>query len=346
MAFFEEATAPTARPADATASLADAAAIGDATVNVQPQDRAGTPGQATLFPESLAQRLAAARDARGWSQTEVAARLRLPLHIVQWVEAEEYDRIGQGVYLRGYLANYARLLGVPADVVEEFVRSKAPPPPQLVATGQISHSRYLLERYSGSALYLVLTGVIFVPLVMFAMNMGGSVGSHLTPLDSPAPALVSVGEGAAAPITPSSVLPTAGGQDSSSAAASVASHDAPLMASFAVVPNQTVADAAKPVAVAAAEGQLRLSLADASWVEIVDADGKRLEYSTLPAGTVKEYPADKSLTILLGNASGAKVEVGGHAQDIAPYNRGNVARFKLAADGKTIVAATAEAHNG
>jgi len=120
------------------------------------------------------------------------------------------------------------------------------------------------------------------------------------------------------------------------------------MASFTMVPTLPAADsAAKQSAAAAAIGeQLRLSLAEASWVEIVDADGKRLEYSTLPAGTVKEYSSDKSLTILIGNTGGAKVEIDGKAQDIAPYNRGNVARFKIAANGHTIGSAAAEPHSG
>ena len=34
----------------------------------------------------------------------------------------------------------------------------------------ISHSRYLFQRYSVSALYLILTGVIIVPAVLLAMR--------------------------------------------------------------------------------------------------------------------------------------------------------------------------------
>lgn len=359
MAFFETTPAPRADAENAVASLAD-----DVNEVAVPEARDGlsleqgeapidASGQSASFPESLAQRFIAARDARGWTREQVATKLHLPLHVVQWIETEQYDRIGQGVYLRGYLMNYARLLGVPAEAVEDVLRAKAAPPPELVATGQISRSRYLVERYSGSALYLVLTGVIFVPLVMFAMNMGGNTGSHLTPLDAPAPVLSE--SDAAAPAAMPTVAAAAEQAKNSetqpaaaSTTASAATHaDSPLMASFAMVPNLPAADTAKPAASAAAPaGQLRLSLAEASWVEIVDADGKRLEYSTLPAGAVKEYPADKSLTILIGNTNGAKVDIGGQAQDIAPYNRGNVARFKLAAGSRSISSAAVEPHNG
>ncbi|HEX7917564.1 RodZ domain-containing protein [Rudaea sp.] len=345
MAFFETARISGVIPADASTVSEDATT--EAPMATQGEDSPAMPEQVALLPESFAQRLVAARDARGWDRAAVATKLRLPLHIVQWIETEQYDRIGQGVYLRGYLTNYARLVGVPVTAVEEFLRAKAPPPPELVATGQISHSRYLVERYSGSALYLVLTGVIFVPLVMFAMNMGGSVGSHLTPLDSPVPAVASNEGEVAQPAQSAATPPATDTQAAAPAAPSAPNHDAPLMASFTMVPNLPAADSAKPASAAAATGsQLRLSLTESSWVEIVDAEGRRLEYSTLPAGTVKEYAADKSLTILLGNTGGAKVEIDGHAQDIAPYNRGNVARFKLAAGSKSIAAATAETHSG
>jgi cytoskeleton protein RodZ len=345
MAFFETTGVRAADGSEASAVLAEEAVeAAPSAIN----DTAAS-AQAAPFPESLAQRLIAARDARGWSQAQVASKLRLPLHIVQWIEAEQYERIGQGVYLRGYLANYARLVGVPAIAIEAVLRTKAAPPPELVATGQISHSRYLVERYSGSALYLVLTGVIFVPLVMFAMNMGGDVGSRLTPLDAPVTASLPIpGDVAAAPAQSTAAAPAGDTQTSAPATSSATpGHDSPLMASFAVVPSAPAAtDSAKPAATVAATSQLRLSLAEASWVEIVDVDGRRLEYSTLAAGTVKEYTADKSVTILLGNTGGAKIEIDGHAQDITPYNRGNVARFKLAAGSKAIAAATAESHNG
>jgi len=355
MAFFETTPAPVADVKDAVAPMDEAVSE---IVLPEIHETAAVPEQAAMFSESLAQRLVAARDAHGWSLDQVARKLHLPMHVVQWIETEQYDRVGQGVYLRGYLNSYARLVGVPTDAVDAVLRANAPPPPELVSTGRISHSRYLVERYSGSALYLVLTGVIFVPLVMFAMNMGGNVGSRLTPLDAPTPAVATsdaTDSTAAAPASSTTSTQTAtvdnpqtAAQPTSPTNTAPAHTDAPLMASFTMVPTLPAADsAAKQNAATATTGeQLRLSLAEASWVEIVDADGKRLEYSTLPAGTVKEYSSDKSLTILIGNTGGAKVEIDGRAQDITPYNRGNVARFKIAANGHTIGSAAAEPHSG
>ena len=292
--------------------------------------------------ESLGQRLTAARDVRGWSYEDVAGKLHLPSQIVRMMESEQYERIGHGVYLRGYLTSYARLLEVPVAVVDSVLRQHASTP-ELVASGRISHSRYLIDRYSGSALYVVLTGLIVVPFVMFAMNMGSDVGARLTPLDvsTPAPAQTNAaaadaGRSPAAGEVASPSTAKADLQSPLPAAADAARSDSPLMASLTPFSNPPAAQGEAPQSLPMAVGQVRLSLNEASWVEIVDADGKRLEYATLPAGTVKTYASDKPLDVRLGNTSGATIEVNGAVQDIAPYNHGNVAHFKLFAAGKAI----------
>jgi cytoskeleton protein RodZ len=81
------------------------------------------------------------------------------------------------------------------------------------------------------------------------------------------------------------------------------------------------------------EHQVKLKLAQQSWVEIVAADGRKLEYSTLAAGSERVYRSDNVVTDRIGNVQGAELAVDGVAIDLAPYQRGNVAHFKLLADG-------------
>jgi len=298
------------------------------------------PEQPRLFAEPLGQRLAAARAALGWSAADVASRMRLPVHIVRTIESDDFQKIGAGIYLRGYLTNYARLVGVPAQAVDDVLQQLTVAPPQLVASGRISHSRYLFDRYSGAALYVVLTGVIFVPLVMFAMNMGSDVGARLLPLDTPSSAtMLGAADGAApakggadAGVVSSQPLPMPGETAASTSnSASAAATDAPLMASFAPM----TAPARAPVAVPESAGQsLRMTLNEASWVEIVDADGKRLEFGILPAGTQRSYASERPLDVRIGNTTGARLEVNGQVQDISAFNHGNVAHFRLFAAGK------------
>lgn len=335
LTFFVEATpvaSETAPPVEAQAPALSAppqapSPAAAATIDLRPPAT-----RSVRVTESLGQRLAAARETRGWSREDVASKLRLPAQVVHLIESEQYERIGHGVYLRGYLSSYARLVDVPAIAVEQVLRQHASTP-ELVASGRISHSRYLIDRYSGSALYVVLTGMVVVPFVMFAMNMGSDVGARLTPLDAPAPAATAAADSADTGKTTAgdtAATTTAASASVPAPAAPATSDDSPLMASFTPFPNSP-RDITAP-----ATGQLRLTLNEASWVEIVDVDGKRLEYTTLPAGTTRSYASDKPLEVRLGNTSGARLEVNGEMQDIGAYNRGNVAHFKLFAAGKTV----------
>ncbi len=145
---------------------------------------------AVVLDESLGQRMRAAREARGWSCEQAAHRLRFPVTVIHALEAERYERIGCGVYLRGYLGKYLQLLDLPLVLADRVLKDFADPPP-LVSRPPVSRPRYLLERYSRSALYLILTGVIVVPAVLLATR-GGFDSSlvHIAPLDAIEPPTV------------------------------------------------------------------------------------------------------------------------------------------------------------
>ena len=82
-----------------------------------------------------------------------------------------------------------------------------------------------------------------------------------------------------------------------------------------------------------------LNLTAASWVEVVDADGTRLKYGRLPAGSNKVYHSDKPLDVRIGNASGAQVSIDGQSVGLDDFRRANVARFRVQVqDGKASAA--------
>jgi cytoskeleton protein RodZ len=74
---------------------------------------------------------------------------------------------------------------------------------------------------------------------------------------------------------------------------------------------------------------LKLSLSEASWVEVSSADGAKLEYGLLPAGSVRTYRSDSPVEVRLGNCSGAQVESDGTLRDLTPFRHANVAHFRL-----------------
>jgi len=310
-------------------------------VSMEVSKTVNTEGSVHVFDDltaSFGGRLRAAREARGFDLESCGHALRLPARVLRQLESNTYDGTDYQVYLASYISKYGHYLGIDEAVIQaEIARIKRSEPtlnePTLVATGGISHSRYLFERYATAATYVVLTCVIAVPTIWLGVHGAlNSDVSHLAPLDAapvaqqdaPAPAAsVAARIAAATTLPPPSVKPP---QVS----------DQPLLASMMPVPNlgndlATPAKAADPAAATVGGGQhsVQLTLADASWVEVTGADGSRLEYGLLPAGTVKTYRSDQPLEVRIGNATGAQVSVDGQPMALDGYRRSNVAHFRV-----------------
>lgn len=296
---------------------------------------------------SFGQRLRAAREGINLSRNEVAQRLKLPLRLIARLEDDDYAGIDQGVYLRGYLSSYARIVGIPtvaADTVASAHVRTAP----LVATGQTSRSRYLFDRYSVSATYLILTALIVVPAVWLATHGGLEQNlARTTSLDNPTsiqvppisqPQATDAESGdttAASPATETTESPAV--DTSATAAATTESakqEQMPVVASMAPFSTQSATPAAPTQETQAAHAStgahsMALKLTAASWVEITGSDGSKLEYGILPAGAERTYSSDGPLSVRLGNAEGAEVSVDGKVLDLTPFRHANVARLRV-----------------
>jgi len=316
---------------------------GKATIDLLPHDEILKPTAQEGAPRpSLGHRLRTAREGMNLSRAEAATKLRLPLRVLARLEDDDYQGMDEGVYLRGYLSSYARLVGVPVVVAESAAAAHARVVP-LVATGTISRSRYLIDRYSVSATYLILTGLIVVPAVWLATHGGLEQNlARTTSLDSPTSISVP-------PITQTATSDTTDAQQGSPTdeqasptasdnTATVAAVDPPKQEQMPVVASMTPFATQAPAATPAPEQitsakagahTLTLKLKADSWVEVVDANGTKLEYGILQAGTERNYSSDGILSVRLGNAEGAEVGIDGKAIDLAPFRRANVARLRV-----------------
>jgi cytoskeleton protein RodZ len=296
-------------------------------------------------------RLRAAREAKGLDLETCGHALRLPLRVLKQLENSEFNNIDYQVYLGGYIRKYGRYLEIDDSEIENAVARLKPAQPPLVATGGISHSRYLLDRYATAATYVVLTMVIAVPTVWLGMR--GTLThdmSHLAPLDAapvaqqdaPPPAVPAASSSAAGKVASSatlaqqttSVAPVTAPAPTSPAAAR--SSEQPLLASMVPVPNldsdanaTTPETSANPATVGSGSHSLTLNLPNSSWVEVIGKDGSRLEYGLLPAGTVKTYRSDQPFEVRIGNATGAQVNLDGQPMTLDPYRHSNVAHFRV-----------------
>lgn len=58
-----------------------------------------------------------AREALGWTPAEAAKRMHLSQSYLVALEADDYERLPEATFVKGYLKNYAKLLGLPADEI-------------------------------------------------------------------------------------------------------------------------------------------------------------------------------------------------------------------------------------
>jgi cytoskeleton protein RodZ len=279
-------------------------------------------------PTSLGTRLRLAREARELGLEQVSRALRIPVARLADLERDEYDAIGAPVYLRGYLRSYARHVGLPEVVVQSALEHAAPPPP-LVATRSVSRSHYVTSRYGTLLVYGVLTAVFVVPL-LWAARQGS-----LLPERRPALATLDTGSAELPAPPPGTVAPPSGAPAASSPnpepvgppEAAVAEPPRPVMATMAPMPSTAEIEPAND----AASRTVTLSLAQASWIELVAADGTRLEYALLPAGSRREYTVAGAANLRIGNTRGATLEIDGEPVELAAHTRANVARVAIPA---------------
>ena len=112
------------------------------------------------------QRLKAAREQSGLSQKEVGERLRLSTTYVKSLESDDYERLPGSAFIKGYMRNYAKLVGLPADdIANLYEQMRAEEPSREVEAGaadvvSTSESQTLKPWMIWSCAALVLVVVI------------------------------------------------------------------------------------------------------------------------------------------------------------------------------------------
>jgi len=263
-------------------------------------------------------RLRQAREAAGLTLEEVGQTLRMPVQVVKSLEAEQWDRLGAPVFVRGQLKSYARLLKV--DLGEVLDQSRIGPvvPPQLVSHTHTPRARRIAESLGRRALYVGITAVLAVP-VWFATrgHFDGTAPTPNTASLDVIPAAVPVA-GSDAPATQPA--------NTAAPAAAPATPSAPYLASLTPVPRPN-APAPAPA------GALSLQFKGDSWVDIAAPDGSTVEKALVKSGETRTFSPGQVARMVLGNASAVEVQQAGTIVDLSPYQRANVARFTVSSDG-------------
>ncbi|GAA5234378.1 DUF4115 domain-containing protein [Verticiella sediminum] len=161
------------------------------------------------------------------------------------------------------------------------------------------------------------TGQIVLPPATQVPPVEPPPAAPVAPMAPPVPATP------ANPLAPAASAIAQGGTPAAPDAPAPAEPEAGTQAEQAAAP----ADATPPAV--ALGNQVGLNVTSASWVEVRDASGAVVLSATLQPGNQQEVTANPPVRLVIGNANGVTLSWRGAPIDLAPHQRGNVARLTL-----------------
>lgn len=302
------------------------------------------------FEPGFGATLAAAREAKGLTRAEVAERLKLSPRQIEALEAEDWGALPDPVFVRGFVRNYARLLGLDADALIArgqggvTVTQTITAPSAGVRLGGSPVARWLILP--------LLLAILFVSGVAALYTWLRQGEDTMLPLDA-APK-VEEGAPAATPPQPLPLAPEPAGGDMPDVttptavprpptpsevpmrAEPVRAPEAPSapvsdMPTSQAAPGQDRAGKAETVPADPGDipkGSMRFTTAEDAWIQVVDSKGMR--YSKLVrAGSSEVVSGTPPFKLVVGNAANVNLVYNGHTIDLKPFIGEKVARLTL-----------------
>ena len=291
---------------------------------------------------SPGQLLAAERERLGLAPADIAQRLHMSVWQIDALERGDYARLPSGPFLRGFMRNYAKVVGLPADEVLARLAERAPPHPApgIVVPSQNIRFDPLSERIANPYVKAATIAVTVVAFALAAMywwlNIRNPVPAPVT-ARKPAPAQTVALAPATKPVTeptPSTAASTPPSAPSAAAPmppASVAPPAATPAPPPAAVPSPA-STAPAPAATGAARvdgARIKLRFRGKSWVEVKDSAGRVLLTGVNDPGSEAEVSGRPPLRVIVGNAGEVSMLYNDREFDLQPHMREAVARVTL-----------------
>jgi cytoskeleton protein RodZ len=284
---------------------------------------------ANSAPRSLGQILALERERHGLSRADVAQRLHMSAYQIEAIETGDYSRLPRGTFLRGFVRNYAKILGIAADSMLQMLPEAAPSekkPGIVVPTYNIRFDP-IGERLQSPYVKAATLAVVAVALAFAGLYWWFFIRPTTIARKPPVPASVAVTapQKMAAPQPSEVFVPPAPPQAAPAKVEAKPEAKKPE-------PPKVVAEAAKPEPAPAkpADGStLKFRFKGASWVEIRDAKGRLLLSRLNPPGSEAEVSGKPPFNVIVGNAPEVQLFYNDHEFDLEPHTKVAVARFTV-----------------
>ena len=131
---------------------------------------------ATASPH-MGGRLAAAREQAGLSVEEVAGKLRLSPRQVEALEAGDAEALPGAMFVRGFMRNYARLLGIDPEPLLEAYQEATPAPARHEISLQSINIAISQRNVKSSVPYVLVALALLLALAVWALFMQNPVST-------------------------------------------------------------------------------------------------------------------------------------------------------------------------
>ncbi|MGA7537798.1 MAG: RodZ domain-containing protein [Steroidobacteraceae bacterium] len=285
--------------------------------------------------EGIGARLRSARERSRLTIMQAAERLHLDAEVLEALEAENFAALGAPVYVKGHLRHYAELVGESAEALFGLYSQGthvAPPDLTRIPRAPPDDAGRLVAPAVVVVILFAVAGALWWGLSLTRQYGSIAVARPVVPGAPGGPEEPSAGAASRGPaeLTPGTVSGTAA---AGGLVAVAAPSPAKAVPASAIVPSASAA--------AAPQGQIQavLTYSGDSWTEVYDATGRRLLYGLAAGPATRRIEGVAPLSVVLGDASGVTLQVGGRAASIARFVRSDhIARFMIAADGRVLAA--------
>jgi cytoskeletal protein RodZ len=239
------------------------------------------------------------RELRGVSLQEISSSTKIGVSMLRAIEDDRFDKLPQGLFVRGFVREYARFLALDEQKVLtelSFHASQAVPVPDASAIAAIADGEKRSQRFSArminGGIMTAIVGAVVALILSPGFSRQSAPSTVISTLPQPAPTAE------IAPVVPSSVLV------SSAAPSAPADHTG-----SSVLPQPL---------------QLTLTATEDCWIGL-DVGGDRVENRVLKKGESFSISARQNASLAVGNAGGLLVAIdSGPARPLG--NRGEVKR--------------------
>lgn len=265
---------------------------------------------------SVGTRLRLAREARGMSIESVGHAIKLAPRQVEAIESDDFDRLMSPTYVRGFIRNYASLIGLDAQVLlGSLDQQHVTATPQLVEQADVGVAMPMQSARRKWLLPLVAMSVpVLAALALYVWFEFWPATGVVT--DLPATE-------AAMPPDPLPDAPVDGPPPAPDMLVVPSDPSAPPEADIAAAPVD------QAPAILPGQKQLAFAFNTDSWIEIRGADESIILSELNRAGSTRTVVASPPVSLVIGNARSVTMTVDGQPYDLAPSIKVDVARLRL-----------------